>query len=286
MTRAKHHRRPRARTARSPPAPPSVDAQGKFPDADVDASTRDVTETLDMGAVDDINELIEDVPVGTPLSELHPALRSVHERLNAVIGLEHAVRVVLKEEVSPHTDLRLYESGILLCVCVFLQWGKQQGTLRAFLDHFSKTTAVKLVGFNARLMRFLNAIRTSAEYHYMPESLNRSILPDDAAPMWNAAPGRIVQAVERITITSSHETYACLIVKPTVRGPRIHITSIRESPTITLPLACGVCFELANPADACGVGECNYLTCARCRSQITHCPFCRAKWPSTSTAHL
>jgi hypothetical protein len=238
--------------------------------------------------VEDVCEVLCDIPSNTPLSSLHPALRPIHEKLNEMIGLEYAVRVVLGEVTHTGICTILYEAGILLCVAGFVQFHRQRNTLPAFLANFDKLTAVKLLCFDMRLRQFMKA--ASRKFEYVPVELTLDALPVDASVMWNGAHGksRVLEAVLKIDFgekvgpevddhLNDHVNFVLLLFKMNIGRPTIQITQIKGMKA-TLPLCCGVCFEPASPDASCGHGTCKYVTCVSCRKSIAVCPFCRVTW--------
>ena len=244
----------------------------------------ELCETLDLTLTEDINEILKDVPANTPVADLHPAMQHVHMVLNARCGLEFAIKIVLKETTHEGVWPALYEAGVLYCMCAIMEYAKQRGSLPEVMAHFDRLRAALLLGFSHRLRAFMRA--ASSRSNEVPSELSIEWMPDDAAPLWNLNPDRVVAAVSAIDLscTVGEQDPHCLsmasLFQCNVGAARLRITQIKEVQT-TLPLACGVCFEPAHPSDECGHSACKYVICTTCRTRepgLSVCPFCRASW--------
>lgn len=223
---------------------------------------------------EDVCEVLPtEVAAATRFDALHPAVAIAHQQLAAMSGLEHAVRVVLGEATHSQMCKLVYEAGLLLCVATLVRGAHAHdpSLARAWLAHFPQRTALALMSF----LKALEATLPRGTHVHLDH------LPADTADVWTAHRARVVAAVSRVQDTRDHVDFACYLHSRRAPNARVAITQIKEA-TIVLPLKCGVCFERAEPQDACEAlgGSCRYVTCAGCRRTLGRraCPFCRSAW--------
>jgi hypothetical protein len=184
-----------------------------------------------------------DIPAGTPLDQLNPMMRHIHEVINSKCNVAHAIQVVFDEVETQHLCKGIYEAGLLMCMSTFIKFASSSSTpkldVKRMMNAFTPETAGRLLGFHKRFQRFLG--RAATLESCIRRNLSLSDLPEDANVVWNEQNDRFVSALERIELSPTergdigyHTQYVFFIFKISEKLPRIQITQLKTA-QVTLP---------------------------------------------------
>lgn len=258
------------------PVAVSEDADGNATTTAADLSWEELA--LDLEDLE-VNEVIPDeTPAGTKLEDLHPAMQKVHKKLQERASLTYALDIVQGKETFDGVDVVLYQTGVLMCAAILLDYTRASGEYDTFIGCFAKESRTNLYNWWRRLTAAMPIMRQRTAH--VPKALDISFLPPDAVRVWNEEQRRFTSVVSSIEITEIHLGYAAFLFKQSSHGV-LRITQAKRI-EVTIRLTCGICHNPTSPTDKCSHGPCKYTTCQSCRAKLPKplCPFCRREWQS------
>ena len=190
-------------------------------------------------------------------------------------GMEHAIQVVLGERESCAIARKIYESGLLICMSVFLECARTNGVFGKFMRNFEPEVGIAITNFSFRFNVVLR--RANKLSDIIPRHLSIDKLPKDAFEYWKTRRERVVRAIDCIdfdyvenetSYTDDHHA-RCAVSVLASSGPIGRLCIVAE---------CAICYN-SDMKQLCRCSaECTYVVCTLCHQDFQHCPYCGMEW--------
>jgi hypothetical protein len=194
-------------------------------------------------------------------------------------GVEHAIEVVLGEYDACPLARTIYESGLLMCVSVFLDHSRSNGVFTKFMRHFDPFVGVSVTNFSFRfnaVLRRANKLST-----VIPTCLTIDRLPADALSCWKTQRERMVLAIERITFDDTDHDDSYIDDRHTRCAVTVLASSLPHG-CLCITAECSICYNSTMHGLQTCKGTCMYTVCDLCYDSFQSCPYCGVNWHSHS----
>eukprot|EP00965_Chrysotila_dentata_P065344 2165760-Pleurochrysis_carterae.AAC.1 len=246
----------------------------------------------DVDDFDIFEQMPENIPLGTSMDAVHPAVRRVMQSAQKKFGLVAFMDVVTgraKSKLSavptpegPENAARHFEAGTILIVIISRNM-MQRGDVvfRSFVEAVKRAVGT-------RAWKAFLAVERAFLYQYKEFRKEKDMIPLDAESLPYDYPVLLEKHVEEFSIaakaaftgwTPKHWPFLGDLVEAEGDTNIVPFHG-RIKITYEYEMTCSVCYEYCRePPVACTT--CRYIICPPCRNKLANCGYCGASYPPT-----